>query len=94
MYVLNGKHTWAGIQSQLVGVCVFASAHPMKETVKASCACGLKAGEIEFHLLTDMESDLVYICLHPDGLCIQHNQHSDLAEKVFNALRGYLVAAH
>ena len=93
MYVLTGKFTWQQIANQLAGVAYFASANPMSETVTKKTPCGLAPGETQFHLLHDMESDLVYICLHSDGLCIQHRNESVLAERVFEALRGHLVAA-
>lgn len=92
MYVITGARTWEQIQALLVGVCFFASKHPMTETVKKP-DCKLAPGEVEFHLVTDMESELVYICLHSDGVCIQHEKDSALAEQVFQALRGHLVAA-
>ncbi len=92
MYVLTGKHTWPQLQAQLVGICYFSSIHPMTETVKKP-TCKLAPGSVEFHLVTDMEADLVYICLHSNGVCIQHRQDSKLAERVFEALRGHLVAA-
>jgi len=94
MYVITGKHTWSQIKAQLVGVCFFSSKNPLVETVKKQPPCALAIGEVEFHLVTDLQSERVFICLHSDGLCIQYSgADSTLAKSVFEALRGHLVAA-